>query len=267
MNNYTQTDRQLHWLCQILTKANRTFIPKKEDDSHTNLYFDSLGDRIYGRWILTGDRDIIFTLNLGNQQIEILDSTHQVVASVQTISKKIMEVEKEIEVLLPGLGLNAANFSAKLHFEIPNYAFTNDSIPSIDDKSIYEWKHFRQMANEACSILLGHAQVWEEIRIWPHHFDTGIYASLTNNLGLGFGLAMEDEMAGSPYFYMSGYPTNGAINYENIPEGKEWKWELGEHWKGAVLPLDQLKDKTSTDQKQILENYLLDSFNWFVKQG
>ncbi|MFT6215316.1 MAG: hypothetical protein ACJAS3_001715 [Roseivirga sp.] len=49
MNSYTQTDQQLHWLCQILAKTNRTYAPKKEDDSHTHLYFDSLDHRIYGR--------------------------------------------------------------------------------------------------------------------------------------------------------------------------------------------------------------------------
>ncbi|MFT5886141.1 MAG: hypothetical protein ACI9IP_002605 [Arcticibacterium sp.] len=42
MTGYTQTDQQLHWLSQIIAKANRTYVPAEEDDSHTNLYFNAL---------------------------------------------------------------------------------------------------------------------------------------------------------------------------------------------------------------------------------
>lgn len=41
MENYIKTDQHLHCLCQVITKANRSFVPKKTHDSHTNLYFDT----------------------------------------------------------------------------------------------------------------------------------------------------------------------------------------------------------------------------------
>jgi hypothetical protein len=50
-----------------VAKANRTFLPKKEDDSHTNLSFDTLGRRIAGRCIEAANREILFTLNFANQ--------------------------------------------------------------------------------------------------------------------------------------------------------------------------------------------------------
>ena len=266
MKHYTKTDQHLHWICQIIAKANRTFVPKKEDDSHTNLYFDSLGNRIVGRWVNTINGDILFTLNLANQQIEIVDSSNQIIASVKTISCNIKDVEKNIEELLPTLGLNADGFSADLHFEIPNYEFAKEAIPAIDETALNEWKYIRKIANEACMLLLGHLQASEEIRIWPHHFDTGLYTVLPNNIGLGFGFAMEDEMAGAPYYYMSGYPISGSINYENLPSGKGWKWELGEDWKGAILPMNQLETQSELEQKRMLNDFLIATVNWFIKQ-
>lgn len=266
MNNYTKTDQQLHWLSQIIAKANRTFVPKKEDDSHTNLYFDVLGNRICGRWIKTTKKEILFTLNLGNQCIEILDVSHQVLASIPSINRHITAIEKEIESLLPSLGLKPAGFTEKLHFEISKYKFSEETVPSITKQRLNEWKHFRQLANTACSQVLGHAQIMEEVRIWPHHFDTGIYIMVNPNLGVGFGLAMEDEMAGAPYFYMSAYPIIGALKYENLPVGNGWKWELGEHWKGAILPINELEGKADPDQWQILRSFILESFHWFVHQ-
>jgi len=267
MTRYTQTDQQLHWLSQILAKVNRTFVQAEEDDSHTNLYFDALGNRIMSRWIKAGDSNIIFTLNLDNLRFEVLDIKQQIIASFETISHTAKEIEKNIEEVLPSLGLDSKGFSKELHFEIPAYSFKEDPIPRIDEDSLKVWRHFRQIANEACSLLLGHAQVEAEIRIWPHHFDTGIYTMINDNLGLGFGLAMEDSMAGAPYFYVSGYPKTGAMDYIKLPESEAWKWEVGEHWKGAILPIDQLESKTNSEQKHILKNYLIEIFQWFIKQS
>jgi hypothetical protein len=266
MHNYTKTDIQLHWLCQIIAKANRTFVPKKADDSHTSLYFDALGNRVMGRWISTEGHACIFTLNLANQQVEVLNAQHQVVAAVETIAKVRAQLEAEISALLPRLGLAPEGFTDALHYEIPAYDFADKPIPLLDATSIDEWKHYRQLANEACSLLLGNAGLGEEIRIWPHHFDTGIYFKLSSKMGIGFGLAMEDAMAGAPYFYMSAYPAEGTIDYKNVQEGEAWRWEIGEYWKGAILPIDQLENKSLMEQQQLLKSYLREAFGWFLKQ-
>ncbi len=73
MQAYIKTDRQLHWLSQVIAKINRTYVPKKNDDSHTNLYFDNLGKRITGRWI---DRSLItlHDVSVFNSDMEELEN-------------------------------------------------------------------------------------------------------------------------------------------------------------------------------------------------
>lgn len=85
MSAYHQIDQQLHLLCQIIAKANRTFVPKKEDDSHTNLYFDHLGQRIFGRWIEGEDRKVIMCLNLDKQTFEWRDDALQLLQDLSLI--------------------------------------------------------------------------------------------------------------------------------------------------------------------------------------
>lgn len=51
MRGYNHIDQHIYQLSQIIAKANRTFVQKKADDSHINLFYDSLSHRIYGRWI------------------------------------------------------------------------------------------------------------------------------------------------------------------------------------------------------------------------
>ncbi len=266
MKSYTDTDQRLHLLCQLIAKANRTYVSGREDDSHTNLYFDSLGDRITGRWIETKDDKLLFTLNLSDLNVEVIDHSQKVLGSFEAIGKTIHEIESEIEKGLPGLGLNKSGFSEGLHFEIPEYSFAADPVPTLDVAAINEWKQFRLLANEACALLLGHAQSHEEIRIWPHHFDTGIYTNIKPNIGLGFGLAMEDKMIGSPYFYMSGYPKNGTLAYDGLPGGSGWEWKIGKEWNGAILSLNEFVDKSDADRKSLLGNYLLNAYGWFIRQ-
>ncbi len=264
MQEYTKTDQQLHHLSQVIAKANRTFVPPKNDDSHTNLFFDSLANRLTGRWIHTEKRDILLSLNLENQAFEFIDHSLNILESVSSISKKRREVETEIESLLPKLGLNPKGFISDLHFEISNYDFADKPILALDAKNIETWKKYRSLANEACYLLLGHAHAHEEVRIWPHHFDTGIYFKAHKNMGVGFGLAMEDTMVGAPYFYLSAYPEGIEIEYKNMPAGK-WNWELTDHWKGSVLSLNAL-DETSTCKKSDLDDYIKSVYKWIISQ-
>lgn len=266
MKQYTDTDQRLHLLCQVITKANRTFIEKKENDSHTNLYFDILGNRITGRWIETQAGKLLFTLNLKDLTIQVINSSETVLISVISIGNKLDDIELELERKLLSMGLDTTGFKDELHFDIPVYSFHDEPISALSSEALHTWKHYRQLANEASALLLGHAQVLEEIRIWPHHFDTGIYILINPNLGLGFGLAMEDDLVGTPYFYMSGYPIDSTVNYVNLPLGKDWKWEVTEHWKGAVLPLTRLAEKPDAEQKELLINFICKTYQWYAAQ-
>ena len=58
MQEYNNIDKKIHQLSQIIAKVNRTFVPKKADDSHTNFFFDPLSHRLYGRWIKTKDQNV-----------------------------------------------------------------------------------------------------------------------------------------------------------------------------------------------------------------
>jgi len=84
-------------------------------------------------------------------------------------------------------------------------------------------------------------------------------------VGLGFGLAMEDSMAGAPYFYMSGYPLQGTIEYNNLPQMESARWTTGEHWQRAILTLDKLTSGNFDDNRQVIIDYLLNAINWFIR--
>ncbi|MCF7902103.1 MAG: hypothetical protein K9M19_01625, partial [Candidatus Marinimicrobia bacterium] len=68
MQDYTRTDEQIHYISQLIAKVNRSFLEPQDDDSHTNLFFDPLSRRVYGRWVTTPAGPLIFALELDNFQ-------------------------------------------------------------------------------------------------------------------------------------------------------------------------------------------------------
>jgi len=267
MKEYNKADQQLHLLCQIIGKANRRYVPEKADESHTNLHFDSWGNKILGRWIRTESGNVIVALNLNTFTFEVLSSSRNKILSVSTIGKTIEEIEIEFEALLPKAGIDPAGFRAPMPHAIPDYSFSNLPQEAIDPQALDQWKFFRELANRSCYSFLAYAQAVSEVRIWPEHFDTGVYFEYDGKIGIGFGLAMEDSMAGAPYFYMAGYPKTGSLVFENLPKSPGWKWELGEHWKGAIMPVTMIEMKSDSQVDKILRDYIIQTFDWYINQA
>ncbi|MDF1570609.1 MAG: hypothetical protein P1P82_03220 [Bacteroidales bacterium] len=266
MQEYNQTDKQVHWLSQVIAKVNRTFVPGKDDDSHTNLYFDAMGGRLFGRWIDGPDGRIILALNLQTFAFEWMDERQHVLHEVQVFEKDLVQLEQEVAAYPATIHLDTDRFSVPLHFGIPEYGFEVLHQGDVSSGGMQQWFVFRELANRSCQAMLGYLQAESEIRIWPHHFDTGIYAMVTPDLGLGFGLAMEDAMVGSPYFYLSGYNQRKPVSYENPSRLTKGSWITGEHWNGAVLTLEMLGNTSEEESGLILQEFISEATGWFLKQ-
>lgn len=262
MQGYTKTDQHIHQLCQTLAKFGRSFAEKKEDDSHTNLRFDVIGKQIWGRWTNIQNEQLILALKLESKTFHLQDKQYQEVASFETIGKAQSEVEEDIaQYLTEMFKLNGTDFIKPLHFEIPDYPFKNETIQKWDTDALNECLHYRALANQACGLLLDHLNVEAEIRIWPHHFDTGIYTEVNKNIGIGFGLAMSDSMMDEAYFYFSVYGLNGHnIDYSTVKSLSSGKWITGENWNGAVLPLSEVKIDT-------IQTFLNETTAWVLYIG
>lgn len=264
MKAYNKVDQQLHLLCQVIGKANRSYVPEESDESHTNLYFDPWGNKILGRWIQTGSGSVLLALDLYTLRFEILHSSRKIILTVSSPGKTMEEIEEEFETALPIAGLDPTGFRAPMPHAMPDYSFRNKPQEALDAQALDQWKYFRKLANQSCYHFLGYAQAESEVRIWPEHFDTGVNFQYAGKLGIGFGLAMEDSMVSEPYFYMAGYPKTGSLVFENLPESPMWKWELGEHWRGAILPFSVLEKASYSQAEMILSAYIMQNFDWHV---
>jgi len=264
MQEYIKTDQQLHWLSKVLTKANRAFVPAKEDDSHTSLSFDSIGGRLFGRWINGPEGLVMLTLNLQKRAFEWLNEKQSILEEVAVPEKSMKQLEENVSRYPYSLKIKTDTFFSPLHFEIPGYGIESIGKDDLSDEGLQQWTFFRALANEACLEMLGYLQKDSEIRIWPHHFDTGLYAGINKGLGLGFGLAMMDSMVELPYFYLAGYGEGVNVSGLVLPGLSAGHWETTGPWKGAVLPLDRLSGKTYTEMVEDIRSFIREVSDWYM---
>lgn len=266
LQGYHEVDQKLHVLTQLIAKVNRTYISSEADDSHTNFEFEPQHNCICGRFIGEGGRKVRLAFNLTNQVFQWRDESDAILRNHPIVNRTFEDIEAELASELDKFGFNTMDFAKAMHYEIPGYDFSSSPFKRLDESHLKGWSYYRALANSACTELATRLEVSGEPRIWPHHFDTGIYFQINDLFEIGFGLGMQDDMVGEAYFYMAGYSNGPALNFENLPSMSFGRWITGEGWKGAVLPLGELASLNSQKALAALDDYINASTSWYLKQ-
>ena len=257
IENYNYIDHRLHLLCQVIAKLNRTFVAPEEDDSHTNLAFNDAMSVISGRWIRTPQANMLMLFSIAKLEYWIYSDQHRILATIPATGLNLSEIEDHFELKLKDIGVDPKQFKEPLHFEINDYPFAEKRFEPFSEEQVASWQMYRMLANQACGVFLSKFKQEGEIRIWPHHFDTGVYFEYNSNLDFSFGWAMQDGLLGQPYYYFSPYAKNDyAINWENLPDLDYGHWHISEEWKGAVLPMLIFYGVPNNQLGPILESFI-----------
>lgn len=264
LESYEQIDARLHVLCQILARVNRTYVHAQADDSHTNLGFDPISHRIYSRLLTSSQGEYFVAIDLNVLQLQLLNSHFSPVEALEVVGCTDQELQDALRRQLLAVGFEA-DFRTKMHYDIPNYNLSGVLLQEVSADMMHTWTYFRTLANTGCDLLNQFLQTNVECRIWPHHFDTGIYALPSEDVGLGFGLAMKDDLLGEPYFYLAGYKSEEKVDYNTAAELSEGKWQIGDHWSGAVLPMSTIAYQDLTAAIHKLKTFINDAASWYLR--
>ncbi|MET1257730.1 hypothetical protein ABV409_00220 [Flagellimonas sp. DF-77] len=223
-------NRQLHLASQFLAMAGKSFSAAKADDSHTNVNFDSTS-RSFESWPLN-DQGLQLRFDVPNFSLCWTDAakTH-----FELHGKSHQEALHWLERSAKDLGFETP-YRFDLHYALDfewdaDFVFEKKNVDQIDALLA-----LRVLANDALGAFLEKIKLPSDVRVWPHHFDTGAFVVLEDGSGrsVGMGMAIPDSMVDQHYFYISGYHGHEGIateDFDPLPLG-EWK---NEGFKGAVL--------------------------------
>lgn len=231
---------QVHITAQYLATANINFLDKKEDDSHTNLGFNTKKDYLE-TWPLNDEGcKIVFDYNGFSLHWITNEAIRQ---TIFLDGKTHQEVVQWMSDVTRSLG-RSTPYTYQLHYDLPYEKITADFTfhkpPEQELKSLLESREIAQNAMEATREDLN---LETDIRIWPHHFDTGgfIVLDAINSTSVGFGMAIPDTVVDDLYLYVSGYKGHDGMDTASFKKLSFGSWR-NEGFKGATLPMQNMDE-------------------------
>ena len=232
--------KMMHLAAQYLATAGISFLEKKEDDSHSNLGFDSK-EGYLETWPLN---DSGCKIALDYAQFSLHWLTNETTRmTLHLDGKSHGDIVQWMEQVTTALG-RTEPYSYALHYELPYGKMTDDfTFIKPPQEELRKMLEYRKIAQLALENVVHKMALSTTIRVWPHHFDTGGYEIINKakQIGIGFGMAIPDTIIDEFYLYTSGYKDHDGIDpiqFDTLTYG-EWK-NVG--FKGAVLPMKNVDE-------------------------
>lgn len=224
-----RTIKELHYASQYLAAAAKSYLPAKADDSHTNLAWNVELRSFDSRPLEGGD---ILRLYAEDLRLEwIGEHTHSLGLSGRT--------HGEVITWLHHIALKRGYGDYEFEFDYHIGKGWASPARIYEDFQVEEAKAhcaLRDIAQKACEDFLSESGLKSELRVWPHHFDTGAYVTMENGLGLGFGMATADAVMTQEYMYAAGYSGHDGVVTADFSPLKRGEWKNGD-FKGAVCEM------------------------------
>ncbi|MGW9685497.1 hypothetical protein [Flagellimonas sp. 2504JD1-5] len=231
---------QVHLASQYLATAGKSFLEPKSDDSHTNVGFFA-DDHTLRTWNLD-EAGSYLAFQYQNFSLKWVYMGKDEVFALKGCSHR--EVVDWISTMASQSKLGKP-YTYNLHYDLPYSISDNFTFGLPSSEELEELIHLRTVSQKALKSFLEIENLASDIRIWPHHFDTGAFVVLNDGSGksIGMGLAIPDSMISEHYFYISGYRGHDSIDtstFEHLTNG-EWK---NEGFKGGVLGAQKVSEST-----------------------
>jgi hypothetical protein len=244
----TDARLQLHHAAQFVAAMGISYLPKREDDSHTNMEWiaGALASNVVGdRPFRLGVRPHPFALLIVVGDVELTSFS----LSGKTIADGTRWVRSQIETL----GLDPDRFTLGKHYTIPMHAVARGVPFDATDHAAFE--QLQRWYDNADGVLhqVARARNGSAVRCWPHHFDIATLLTPGPDSTVGVGLEPGDGSYDEPYWYVNVYPPPhdiASLTAATLKGGGTWHTD---QWLGAVLPGSRL---SAEGQEQQTEAFL-----------
>lgn len=246
-------DEMMHLAAQYLAAAGISFLDPKDDDSHTNIGFSVEESTAYTH-LLTPEGD---TLGLNFEEFSLVWDNYQQTSILPLHGQSHPLILEWIEHQAKMSGIEKP-YKYKFHYELP-YSVDEHKIFELKDVDrLQELKELRVVAQNALEEFLEDQRMHSNVRIWPHHFDTGGFAQLPGLRGVsvGMGLAIPDSVCPEHYYYLGAYRGQDPIETGIFQPLKQGRW-VQEGFMGAIMPA---KGKLENE----VQNFLLSAMHSYL---
>jgi hypothetical protein len=248
--------RELHHAAQLVSVAGRSFLPPREDDSHSSFRWIADADVMAGEPIAAGETFRI-ALRPADLSLHFLGEGDRITATLPLRGETLARAVDWIRSELARRGADAGRFSLDKPYELPAHpllgggAFMGDP-PGAFRELAFAWGNAGGIQEEMAAEAAGST----EVRLWPHHFDVGFLILLdsSGSHSIGIGLSPGDDGVPEPYFYVTPNPAPAADALPPLHAPGRWHTE---GWTGAILTATEVETASSAAaQERMARDFL-----------
>ncbi len=236
---FEPAEQQLHWAAQFIAMAGNSYLPSQPDDSHTNMGWEAGTQRICSQLLREEGVQVQVGIDVPGFRLLVLEENGQELAAAGLHGRTREELRQWLEVQLAHLGMPPRPLAYLAHYELPDHPLAHGAAFEAPDASLLNaWMAQRSNAQALLREAVAEYPPASTVRIWPHHFDTGLYIPLERSesgreaKAIGAGWAITDAVANQPYLYVYAWQEGATIDYGLLPMMKYGRWSKGP-WKGA----------------------------------
>jgi len=213
------SDYQIHLALQYLAAAGSNFLQHEEDDSHTNVAWDKESASFVSRTFPNGD---YLRLELMEFRLHWHGENEY---SIALERRSHGEVLVWLHHMAVKMGYSDYEFDIAYHLG-QGWASPLRMFEALDPDKVERQIALRNQAEESLSKLKTAHNLSGDIRVWPHHFDTGLYVKEENSaVGIGLGMAVPDQVLEDYYLYVAAYNKTGALSTEGFKKLTQGVWK------------------------------------------
>ena len=184
------------------------------DDSQANIIWNSDQARLEGHPFEHMGQQLRLVIDLPTFSLQFLDESDKPIDTFYADNKTPTQATDWWQTVMHTWGFNPTK---PLNYQLETAPVALDTQYSRPAKQS-EWADWRTIANQKLAELNQLSGRTSDIRIWPHHFDTGVYYSIPDEQGkeqaaIWAGYAIADAVSPEPYFYLSGYNKQHPIDF------------------------------------------------------
>ena len=144
--------QQQHHAAQFIALFGRHLVPRKADDSNTNMHFIPDGEMLIGNKFSINKH---LALRLTNFTLLIFDEANNSINEISLIGKTKLQIFKELKQTLSDLNVDVSNFTNQLHYEIPSHELDNGkAFSKINEKYLQEFKSYWHNAEIVLTLII-----------------------------------------------------------------------------------------------------------------
>jgi hypothetical protein len=240
---------EAHHASQIVVALGISYLPAREDDSHTSLEWLGRPGALAGA-ILPAPLPFRGALRLADLTLLLLDQAGAIADEFGLTGRVVDQAYQWLRGQVERRGLKAETLTSRKHYTIPAHPVETGRPFAGNRDHLGELSRYyagAALALESCS----HGSGGSPVRCWPHHFDIATLMAPGDGKTIGAGLSPGDNSYPEPYYYVTPWPYPSG---ELLPIAAGHWHTTG--WTGAVLPATALRGQDPAAQAALVSRFL-----------